>query len=268
MEHNSVTQRGQDVALVAVSELDADITAAMKYIPHPLQREKMGMLALSPQFVTWLRGMDSAFIVAHESDTPQQSVLSTLSHLSGLMARTMRTPGMWTLAFFCGLHTAAGATMQGGKGLMRAITLQLLSTIPDERFSTPIDQAVVVQQLMMGNLDMICSVFGMVLGQLPAGMVFVLIDGAHWNGTEARSTEMRAVVRFLYQMVGRLRVARRGLVLKVLVTNPSARQRFAWEFAGLGEDLYMERQVLAGGHQGAERQVMSSAIARFPARWY
>lgn len=119
---------------------------------------------------------------------------------------------------------------------------------------------------MTGNLEMICSVFGMVLGQLPAGMVFVLIDGAHWNGTEARSTEMRAVVRFLYQMVGQLRVVRRGLSLKVLVTNPSARQRFAWDFAGHWEDLYMERQVLAGGHQGAERQVMANAITRFPAQ--
>lgn len=135
LEHTSMAQIGRDVATVAVSELDADITAAMKYIPHPLQREKMGMLTLSPQFVTWLRGMDSAFLVAHESGAPQQSVLSTLSHLCGLMARTMRTPGMWTLAFFCGLHTAAGATMQGGKGLMRAITLQLLSTILNETFS-------------------------------------------------------------------------------------------------------------------------------------
>ncbi|RYP42018.1 hypothetical protein DL768_010406 [Monosporascus sp. mg162] len=260
MEYTSVAPgTGQDAATVALSELDTNITTAMHHIPPPLQRENMGFLTLSPQFVMWLRSIDSAFLVVHESEAPQQGVLSTLSHLCGLMARTMRTPGMWMLAFFCGLHTAAGATLQGGKGLMRAITLQLLSTIPDATFPTSIDPSIMAQQLGAGDLEMICFVFATVLGQLPAGMVFVLIDGAHWNSTEARSVEMRAVVRFLYKMVEQLRIAKRGLVLKVMVTNPSARQRFAWDL--VGEDLYMERQVLAGGHRGVEEQVIAGAVA-------
>ncbi|KAI3324696.1 hypothetical protein HD806DRAFT_53150 [Xylariaceae sp. AK1471] len=261
VEYSHVAGRiSQDAATVALSELDADITTAMHHILPPLQREKMGFLTTSDQFKAWLRNIESAFLVVHEGNTPHQGVLSTLSHLCGLMARTMRVPGMWTLAFFCGLHTAAGAKLQGGKGLIRAVALQLLSTIPNETFPTPIDPFVVAQQLAMGDLDMICSIFAMVLGHLPAGMVFVLVDGAHWNGTEARSTEMRAVMRFLYKVVEQLRVARRGLALKVLVTNPTERQRYAWEIPG--DILHMERQVLAGGHKGLEKEMIAGTVAR------
>ncbi|GAM41453.1 hypothetical protein TCE0_042f14584 [Talaromyces pinophilus] len=261
VEYTSAALRTrQDVTTVALSELDANITTAMGYIPPPSQREKMGVLTLSPQFKMWLHTIDSAFLVLHESGTAHQNVLSTLSHLCGLMARTMRAPAMWMLVFFCGLHTADGAMLQGGRGLMRAITLQLLSTIQDATFQTPANPSTGAQQLVSGDLETICSIFAMALGQLPAGMVFVLIDGAHWNGTEARSAEMRAVVRFLHKMVGQLRAARRGLALKVLVTNPSARQRFEWNVAG--EDLYMERHVLARGHQGAEGEAISNTTAR------
>ncbi|KAI0538397.1 hypothetical protein GGR58DRAFT_468238 [Xylaria digitata] len=259
VEYSSTAARtGKDVVACALSDLDADITTAMSHVPPSLEQEKMGFLTISPQFTKWLRSIESAFVVAHGTETTNQGVLSTLSHLCGLMAKTMRTPGMWTLAFICGLHTAAEATFQGGRGLMRAVTLQLLSTIPDASFPTPIDPSIVMQKLVSGDPEMICSVFAMVLGQLPTGMVFVLIDGAHWNGTEARSAEMRRVVRFLYKIVEQLRVARRGLALKVLVTNPSARQRFGWNLEG--EDLYMERQVLAGGHKGAEGRVITGAV--------
>lgn len=258
MEHTPISPDGQDAVTVALSELNANITAATQYVPNTLQREKMGVLTLSSHFVIWLRGLDSAFLVVHEDQNAHHATLSTLSHLCGLMARTMRAPGMWTLAFFCGLNTAAGAPLQGARGVMRAITLQLLSTILGERFPTTADPYIVSQQLERGDLEMICSVFSMVLGQLPAGMVFVLIDGAHWNGTEARSADMRAVVRFLFKTVEQLRLARRGLVLKVLVTNPSARQRHEWDIAG--SDLYMEREVLAGGHQGVAEQVISRPV--------
>jgi hypothetical protein len=254
----TATKTGRDVAACALSDLDANITTAMSYIPPSSEHEKMGFLTLSPQFTNWLRSVESAFIVVHENETTDQGVLSTLSHLCGLMARTMRAPGMWTLAFICGLHTAAGSMFQGAKGLMRATTLQLLSLIPDAWFPTPIEPSIVAQRLALEDLEMICSIFAMVLGQLPAGMVFVLIDGAHWNSTEARSTEMRVVVRFLHKMVERLRVAKRGLALKVLVTNPSARQRYAWDIAV--EDLYKERQVLAGGYKGAEALVVAGAV--------
>ncbi|KAK3943305.1 hypothetical protein QBC46DRAFT_254553, partial [Diplogelasinospora grovesii] len=164
-------------------------------------------------------------------------VLSTLSHLCGNMARTMRSPGLLTLAFFCGLHTAAGATLQGGEGLMRAVTLQLLSAMPGVTLLAGADLSIVARELMAGDLNMICYVFSEALAQFQAGRVLVLIDGAHFNGTEARSAEMRAVVRFLHKTVVELRTAGRGLVLKVLVTNPAGRQRFEWDLPG--QDLYM-----------------------------
>ncbi|KAK4161342.1 hypothetical protein QBC43DRAFT_98026 [Cladorrhinum sp. PSN259] len=85
---------------------------------------------------------------------------------------------MSTLTFFCGLHTSSDAKLQGGLGIMRAVTLQLLSSIPDATFSIPrFDPTHVAQQLAVGDLEMTCAVFNLVLENLPMGAVFVLIDG-------------------------------------------------------------------------------------------
>ncbi|KAI1132885.1 hypothetical protein F5Y10DRAFT_291828 [Nemania abortiva] len=239
---------GKDAVACALSDLDTDITTAMSHILSSSEQEKMGFLTRSPQFTEWRYSVDSRLIVVHESETTNLGVLSTLSHLCGLMAKTLRKPGMWTLPFICGLHTAAGKTFQGGRGLMQAVTLQLLSMIPDALVPMSVDPSIATQGLVSGDVGTICSVFAMALGQLPKGTLFVLIDGAHWNGTEARSAEMQHVVRFLNEVVERLRAVGTGLALKVLITNPSGRQQFAWNIKG--EDLYMERQVLAGGHNG------------------
>ncbi|KAH6854717.1 hypothetical protein B0I37DRAFT_38274 [Chaetomium sp. MPI-CAGE-AT-0009] len=251
----------RDAGGLALSELEADATTAMRHIPSLPRREAMGLLTLSPAFAAWLRGVGSAFVVVHDGEGVQQqgAGLSTLSHLCGLMACTMRAPGMYTLAFFCGLHTAANARLQGGRGAMIALTLQLLQALGEMTFPSPLDPTAVMQRLVAGDLEAICSVFSMALGQVPAGMVFVLIDGAHWNGTEIRSAEMRAVVRFLHRTMEQTRAARRGVVLKILVSNPSARQRFEWNLAV--QDLYMERQVLARGNSGAEEQVVADAVS-------
>ncbi|KAK3390068.1 hypothetical protein B0H63DRAFT_519302 [Podospora didyma] len=152
--------------------LDADMTTAMRHIPPESRLEKMSILTRTPEFTKWLRSLGSSFLVLHDDENPDHGALSTVSHLCGLMAHTMRaSAGMWTLSFFCGLHTAVGASFQGGKGLLcvHAMTLQLLGKLGWQTFPSPL-----------------VSVFAMVLGQLLVpGMVFVLVDGAHWNGTEA-----------------------------------------------------------------------------------
>lgn len=260
VDHSSASRHGQDPVTAAVSELEADVTAAMKSIPSSLERERMGFLTQTPGFLSWLHAANSTFLIAHELEVSHQGSLSTLSHLCGLMAKSLHTPGMWTAAAFCGLHTPASATFQGGMGLMRSVTLQLLSQVPADAFPAPTDPLTVARELKAGNVNIICSVFSMVLENLRAGMIFVLIDGAHWNASEARMDEMRAVVRFLYKAVGRLRLARRGLALKVMITNPTSRQRASWEIDT--EDLRMERAMLRGGFEGAEAEVLADMALR------
>lgn len=190
------------------------------------------------------------------------ATLSTLSHLCGLMANTLRAPGMRSLSFFCGLHAAADTSLQGGRGLMRAVALQLLDAFGDVAFPMSADPVIIGQRLASGDLDVTCSVFTMLLGALPVGAVYLFIDGAHWYDTEARAAETRAVVRFLNRVAGRMRAAPTGLDFKVLVTNPSPRQPRAWDIQA--QEIYMEQHLLVGGNRGMEMHILASARPQSP----
>ncbi|KAK4231445.1 hypothetical protein QBC38DRAFT_528462 [Podospora fimiseda] len=235
-------------ATSALSELDMDITRAMQHIPGP--------------FLSWLQASNSGFVMVHEGELSSRDSLSTLSHLCGMMARTLRAPGMSTLVFFCGLHTSAYAKLQGGLGLMCALGPQLLSAIPDASFSiAQLGPLQVAQQLAAGDLGITCSVFTLLIENLPMGMVYVLVDGAQWNSSQARTGDMRSVVRFLFKAVERLREARRGLALKVLITNPSANHWVGWDLQA--EDLFMERNAVGAGNRGGEMDAIQGAAAGY-----
>lgn len=254
---------GQDAVAHALAALDSDITAATQHNPSLLDRERMGFMTQDPKFRSFLQGSDSDFLVLYELDSRQQGSLSTLSHLCGLMAKTLHTQGMWTAAAFCGLHTSASATFQGGQGLIASLTLQLLASLPIEAFSTPLAPSDVERALRQGNESMASSVFSMVLDHLRAGMVFLIIDGLHWHETEARSAASMRIVRFLGRTVTHYKYRRRGLALKVLIANATPRQRAGFDMpAGMLKDLRMERDVLSGGFQGAEGEVLSDAVGR------
>lgn len=255
--------QGQDAVSRALAALDSDITAATQHNPSLLDRERMGFVTQDHKFRSFLQGSDSAFLVLYELDIQQQGSLSTLSHLCGLMAKTLHTQGTWTAAAFCGLHTSASATFQGGEGLIASLTLQLLARLPNEAFSTPLSPSDIERELRQGNKSMASSVFSMVLDHLRAGMVFLIIDGLHWHETEARERASLGIIRFLGRTVTHYKYIRRGLALKVLITNPTPRQRAQFDMAdGILKDLRMERDVLGGGFQGAEGEVLSDTVGR------
>ncbi|KAK4216477.1 hypothetical protein QBC37DRAFT_471368 [Rhypophila decipiens] len=274
----------QDPVYPAIGDLSSDMITATRHIPPYLEREKTGYLALTPRFTAWLRSPDCQFLILHENSPPSNSCLSTLSHLCAMISSTLRAndqsqapiSSLSTIPFFCGLHTSASSTFQGGLGLIRAITLQLLSTLPDTTvLSLPPspnipDLATLYSLLLSSHTDnelvseavhTTCLIFSLLLSNIPAGMIFILIDGAHWSGTQARKDDMAAVIQHLYQLVVELGRVKRGLVLKVLVTNPAPRQRREWDIPsvmehvavesdiGLETDLYMERVVVAGGFE-------------------
>jgi hypothetical protein len=115
-------------------------------------------------------------------------------------------------------------------------------------FLTPSDPNSIVQGLVMNDFATICSVFLMFLQNIPAGVIYIMIDGSFWYNTEAKSEDTKAVMLFLSQLVLDLQVANRGLVLKVLVTNPTSRQQNIW---GLQVPvIHLEEKLLAGGHGG------------------
>ncbi|KAL7787600.1 hypothetical protein V8C43DRAFT_323957 [Trichoderma afarasin] len=240
----------QYLAMTLDALFNSDITTALQKVPSEFQQEQIGLLMANQTFNACLHGLESTFIVLRDEKSLQSTnSLSILSYLCGLIAHTLYSPGLWPLTFFCGLHIVENATFKGAQGLMRAMALQLMKVFGETVFSVPgVDLATIGQKLAMEDLDVICSVFSMLLDSIPAGVVYLLIDGAHHYGTEMRSADMCAVMRFLNRLVERMRANHRGLVVKVIVTNPTSRQQHAWGFEA--ETVELERQLLAGGHRG------------------
>ncbi|SPO07520.1 uncharacterized protein DNG_10214 [Cephalotrichum gorgonifer] len=230
VEYNLVPPRADhNAADVALTELHTNAAQALNH-STPLKKifSKMprGLLA-------WFDHGTSSFLISIEPETPQKKVLSKTSTMIGLFGsvRSLEST-VKVLTFFCGRHTADGATFQGGSGLMRALTLQLVSIIPIPLVPLPKgnDQSDVVKQLEAGDLEMIFSVFTTALEQLSEDItVFVLIHGAaNWNSTEDRRGGICTVVQSLREEVMRLRNVNRGPWIKVLVTNPSSDQTAEW----------------------------------------
>lgn len=240
----------QDFVMTIDALFNSDITTALQKVPSEFQQEQIGLLMANQKFSACLHGLESTFVVLRDEKSLRGTdSLSTLSYLCGLIAHTLYSPGLWPLTFFCGLHIVENATFKGAQGLMRAMALQLMKVFGETVFSVPgVDLATIGQKLAMEDLDVICSVFSMLLDSIPAGVVYVLIDGAHHYGTEMRTAGMCAVMRFLNRLVERMRANHRGLVLKVIVTNPTSRQQHTWDFEA--ETVELERQLLAGGHRG------------------
>ncbi|KAM7215567.1 hypothetical protein V8F06_009034 [Rhypophila decipiens] len=247
----------QDPVHLAIGDLSSDMNTATRHIPPYLEREKMGYLALTPQFTVWLRSPDCQFLILHENSPPSNLCLSTLSHFCAMVSSTLRA-SLWTLPFFCGLHTSASSTFQGGLGLIRAITLQLLSTLPDTTVlslppSPNIPDLTTLYNLLLSShtddelvseaVHATCLIFSLLLSNIPAGMIFILIDGAHWNGTQTRKDDMAAVIQNLYQLVVELGRRREWDI-------PSVMEHLDVEGdIGVETDLYMERVVVAGGFE-------------------
>ncbi|EGZ75884.1 hypothetical protein NEUTE2DRAFT_126834 [Neurospora tetrasperma FGSC 2509] len=216
--------------LLAISK--ADVQLALRSPPSSMGQNQIGYLLIEDAFVVWLKSLESQILVLHDEQSLEgSSSLSTLSYLCALITEMMSAPGMIRLCFFCGLHSADGDVLGGGYGLMRSLTLQLLQPFGNANLSpTGNDLNLLAQGLMMNDLSTTCSVFNMLLHNVPAGVVYILVDGAFWYASGSHGDEMAAVMAFLNRLVLESRAnANRGLVLKILVTNPTPSQRNGWD---------------------------------------
>ncbi|KAK4141956.1 uncharacterized protein C8A04DRAFT_38728 [Dichotomopilus funicola] len=241
-------------------DLVADVQSALGIVPTHFGENQLGLLMRDSAFSTWLRALNSQFVILHDdSALESNNSLSTSSHLCALLSKSMSVPGMLPLTFFCGLHTADGDSLEGGDGIMRGLALQLLQAFGDTSlFSLPIpgDAQQTMQRLTMNDLTTTCSIFSTILQHISSPcVVLVMIDGACWYDTELRGDGMQIAMRFLCQAVEEARVRNGGLVLKVLVTNPTRRQRNLWGIPATDVDL--EQSLLTGVHGGEASRVLS-----------
>ncbi|KAJ2987465.1 hypothetical protein NUW58_g4490 [Xylaria curta] len=226
-----------------------DLQRARRFVPSPLHQEKIGLLLSKNEFLAWIKSLASGLVILHDENSLEgNSSLSVLSYLSAIISEMLCAPGIFLLTFFCGLHCTAGSVPEGAHTIIRSLALQLLRVFGSVNLNTPCDPGLVIQGLLMNDLSTVCSVFTMLLQNIPAGVIYVIVDGASWYATEARSEDMQAAMLYLNQLVMEVQAASRGLVLKVLITNPTPRQRNSWGFQAC--DIYLEQSLLTGGHQG------------------
>ncbi|KAH6616043.1 hypothetical protein B0J18DRAFT_294819 [Chaetomium sp. MPI-SDFR-AT-0129] len=238
--------------------LVADVQSALGFVPTHFGGNRLGLLMGDDAFSRWLRALNSQFHILHDDSALESNdSLSTSSHLCAMLSKSMSVPGMLPLTFFCGLHTADGDSLEGGDGIMRGLALQLLQIFGDTSFfSLPLgDPQQTLKRLMMNDITAICSMFSMILRQISSPcVVLVMIDGACWYDTELRGDGMQIAMRFLCQVVEGVRVRNAGLVVKVLVTNPTRRQRNLWGIPATDVDL--EQSLLTGVHGGEASRVL------------
>ncbi|KAK3493695.1 hypothetical protein B0T13DRAFT_531011 [Neurospora crassa] len=244
--------------LLAISK--ADVQLALRSPPPSRGQNQIGYLLTEDAFVVWLKALESQILVLHDEKSLEgsSSSLSTLSYLCALITEMMSAPGMIRLCFFCGLHSADGDVLGGGYGLMRSLALQLLQPLGGNAnlFTTGNDLNLLAQGLMMNDLSTACSVFNMLLHNVPVGVVYILVDGAFWYASGSHGDEMAAVMAFLNRLVLESRAnANRGLVLKILVTNPTPSQRNGWDIQAAV--VHLEQSLFEDGHELDVQRMMA-----------
>ncbi|EAA29145.2 hypothetical protein GE21DRAFT_8411 [Neurospora crassa] len=230
----------------------ADVQLALRLPPSSRGQNQIGYLLIEDAFVVWLKSLESQILVLHDEQSLEgtSSSLSTLSYLCALITEMMSAPGMVRLCFFCGLHSADGDVLGGGYGLMRSLALQLLQPFGGNAnlSTTGCDLNLLGQGLMMNDLSTACSVFNMLLHNVPVGVVYILVDGAFWYASGSHGDEMAAVMAFLNRLVIESRAnANRGLVLKILVTNPTPSQRNSWDIQAAV--VHLEQSLFEDSHE-------------------
>ncbi|XXH06021.1 NAD-dependent malic enzyme, mitochondrial [Hypoxylon texense] len=156
------------------------------------------------------------------------------------MSATLRGPAAIPLTFFCGLHKAGGGMLDGPKGMIRSLILQLLNAIGGNKVTmAPPNMNAIVEGVMADEFEDLLSVLRAAFEFVRSGMVLCFIDGASWyaGGTDGMAGDMARAMAHLQGLAGRANADNRGLVLKVLVTNPTPRQRYGWPVESMGLDL-------------------------------
>ncbi|KAK3953874.1 hypothetical protein QBC32DRAFT_386268 [Pseudoneurospora amorphoporcata] len=237
----------------------ADVQIALRSAPSSMGQNQIGYLMIKDAFVGWLKSLESQILVLHDEQSLEGgSPLSTLSYLCALITEMMSAPGVFRLSFFCGLHAADGDVLGGSYGLVRTLALQLLQPFGNNTniSTTGGDPDMLARGLTMNDLSTACSVFNMLLQNVPVGVVYIMVDGAFWYASGSSGDEMAGVMGFLNRLVLESRAnANRGLVLKILITNPTPRQRNSWDVEAA--DVHLEQSLVEDGNEIDAQRIMA-----------
>ncbi|EKJ77467.1 hypothetical protein FPSE_02340 [Fusarium pseudograminearum CS3096] len=148
-------------------------------------------------FRSWIDSAQSTKLLIHGSFRAAGDV-SPLSTLCTVLSLTFRQTGRFiSLVFFCGRHLVWD-DYHGGAVMIRSLIAQVLRQYPTQYLSPEVHSCL----RNMGDIDTLCDLFRILLGQIPPSIpVVCLIDGINRYETEEYLDDMATVILRLVELV-------------------------------------------------------------------
>lgn len=214
---------------LVIADREEDVDYIIKKSPFSLRRYAAA-IRFDAHGSSWGRGPLSAVLILEDMEAPMGNTIPPASTMCAKLWKEMRQwnyPGMLALGFFCGLHGDGGRLFPGTVGVMRALTLQLLLSIPGDEVSLmPWEKDVLEERLIQnvyGNptegLQLICQIFDDLLFRSQATVIYVILDNTQSMEKSERPSGMSILLECLLLKVELLHRMRSRKSLKLLVTN-------------------------------------------------
>ena len=199
-------------------------------------------------FQAWLNSDQSTGLAVNGMDIrADEAISSPMTYFTGLLSQTLKQMNIAVpLTHLCGLHTSPDDPLEGVKGILRALTCQLVLA-----YSQSLDLSFInytfVELVVAQDLRALCELFRGLLVSVSQGTIFCLLDGISWFETQAKIQNLRVMMAFLRDLINELQREGGSLTLKVLITSAGESQ-YASEWFPSSSILFLEEDIEDDGY--------------------
>ncbi|KAK2739364.1 hypothetical protein CKAH01_07314 [Colletotrichum kahawae] len=197
---------------------------AQNVCPPKLVNHALGILH-NERFVMWLQSNMSQmlFINGRMQLNTEQEATSPFTILSCVLAQsiTKQLERNLSLLHLCGQHSSPNDTYGGPIGIIRCLNSQLAHALAQEDVNLSGIDYKFVDGIKERNADVLRYLFRLLLSAATGRVVFVLVDGISWMEEGPQAHEFGDFVVFFRNLLNEMNNRQPGLILKVLLTNPS-----------------------------------------------
>lgn len=215
---------------LVIADRQGDIDYIMQNSTPCEQWRCTEVLRFTARVLCWALDTRSAVLTLEDKETPMGTTVLSASMVSAEFLKGLiqdSPPGVLALGFFCGIHDEGGRPFPGTMGALRALTLQLLLSIPAREVSLMPWEADVLEEGLTENiygnptegLQLICQIFDDLLTRSEANVIFIILDNTQCMEKSDRTSGMSSLLECLLLKVESLLRMRSRKILKLLVTN-------------------------------------------------
>ncbi|EQB47228.1 hypothetical protein CGLO_13651 [Colletotrichum gloeosporioides Cg-14] len=205
-------------------DMDTALIDAQNVCPPKLVNLALGVLQ-NERFARWLQSnmSEMLFINGRMQLNTEQEVTSPFTILSCVLAQsvTKQSERNLSLLHLCGQHSSPNGTHGGSIGMIRSLNSQLAHALDQEDVNLSGIDYKFVDGIKERNADVLRYLFRLLLSAATGRAVFVLVDGVSWMEEGSQAHDFGDFVAFFRNLLNEMNNRRPGLILKVLLTNPS-----------------------------------------------